>query len=1013
MATSQKDLGDWNVVTTDEAGNIIFDTSRRSRKRGVKENFYLQRSDNISFRRGDSVIMRDAATDTYSVYLVHEIRQHTLNNVVEIWAFSYLRWFELKPIPYYREFDPDVLLDKRSSAEYLQKLQDEIDKNELYLTAELTEIWLKDFIGVANIYDEYHYISNKSEFRMNKDFYVKYICEPTAENFVKIDIKKEIDRIKTESDPKLSEQHLKRISVPRSRALPLPKPRNKQKKLSQSQPKEVKPNLQSSLSDNASSNKLAFYGSSQPSNIKNNGIKLEAPISNKSAHNKLAAFESNSVTTLATKPVTTPATKPVTKSRIISQSLPYTTAAQQIIDTEINKVQRLIDKEEERITQQVLSKEASEENGSLPQNQSDSSYYTSAEETASTAMEKSGNAEVEKGKTPDNLLNKNTKTGREAQDDDSSDDSPLSTIRKKRRLLGNKSTGSELRRLESSEEPLSIKIEDGEQTEQQKLLSGNGIERDASTTPQSSVTLEDVHTVNPGQNNISEDTILRIREKYTNLMSKVDYLENTDFSNITSFKELIMPSSEIDIAQLENRLRNSRKTENYTDTIYSRLNIRDPINSDITEFENKIIEIVDKMPVLQPRSGEFSRLYTKIFKLLRDCESKAIYIGGPTGSGKTTIVEKCFEELELSAQQNELPIFKRLKVDGYEIINANDCYELVWSQLSGEKLSSGAALESLQFYFANVPRHKKRQIVITLDSLDIMVSKGQDILYNFFNWTTLKNSKLILIAIASNTELPRKLLGEQVSSRIEYDVFTFKPYDKKALYNIACCKLEELNCIKKYWKDMGDNTPRVASREEHGDIRQLDIKIDENTVSSAARKISIMTRNVNDIILVCKKSVDVATTEYLNMQKLTYTRIEKYSDVYSQHISMEHVLKALSQKNDVNNVAYLNNCSLVTKLFLLAMLLKSHKMKEDEVKMKDVIEEIDDLFESDKISKEIKDIRGALFGNEEKINVEVIAWDLIAAELMKFDIIEKSGDSISFKISIDDIKEGISLNLYN
>ena len=101
MAQTLKDLEGWQVITTDEHGNIIDDSSpdsrRRSRKRGSSQKVYLQRiSDGLSFGRGDNVVMHDDATKTYSVYLINEIRQNTLNNVIEIWAFSYLRWFELE-----------------------------------------------------------------------------------------------------------------------------------------------------------------------------------------------------------------------------------------------------------------------------------------------------------------------------------------------------------------------------------------------------------------------------------------------------------------------------------------------------------------------------------------------------------------------------------------------------------------------------------------------------------------------------------------------------------------------------------------------------------------------------------------------------------------------------------------------------------------------------------------------------------------------------------------------------
>lgn len=214
MASSLKDLEGWQIVNTDDRGNIIDETSRgrRSRKGRTFQDTYLQRvSDGLSFRHGDSVIAHDHVTNTFSIYLINEIRQNTLNNVVEIWAFSYLRWFELKPERYFRQFNPSILTQDYSSTELYNKLFDDIDNNEIYLTAELTVISLKDFSGMANIVNEADYFKS-GRGKENEDFIVNFICEPTGENFVKIDIVKELKLIKN-MEPKQSDDHLKKLST--------------------------------------------------------------------------------------------------------------------------------------------------------------------------------------------------------------------------------------------------------------------------------------------------------------------------------------------------------------------------------------------------------------------------------------------------------------------------------------------------------------------------------------------------------------------------------------------------------------------------------------------------------------------------------------------------------------------------------------------------------------------------------------------------------------------------------
>lgn len=212
MATTAKDLEGWQIVNVDEEGNVIAEgRSRRSRHSSPVYNTLMKRvEDGLSFGRGDNVIAYDSITKTYSVYLIHEIRTNTLNHVVEIWCFQYLRWFELTGEKYYKQFNPSILEDNLTEDELNEHLFAEIDKNELYLTAELAEIQLNDFIDLAEMVPKAMFESGKAE--TDKDFVVRYICEPDGVNFVKIDIQKEIRYIK-KMPPKQSDDHLKRLST--------------------------------------------------------------------------------------------------------------------------------------------------------------------------------------------------------------------------------------------------------------------------------------------------------------------------------------------------------------------------------------------------------------------------------------------------------------------------------------------------------------------------------------------------------------------------------------------------------------------------------------------------------------------------------------------------------------------------------------------------------------------------------------------------------------------------------
>lgn len=56
--------------------------------------------------------------------------------------------------------------------------------------------------------------------------------------------------------------------------------------------------------------------------------------------------------------------------------------------------------------------------------------------------------------------------------------------------------------------------------------------------------------------------------------------------------------------------------------------------------------------------------------------------------------------------------------------------------------------------------------VVLVDELDQMVTKKQDVIYNFFNWPHLAHSKLIVIAIANTMDLPERELSGKLRSRL-------------------------------------------------------------------------------------------------------------------------------------------------------------------------------------------------------------------------------------------------------
>ena len=56
--------------------------------------------------------------------------------------------------------------------------------------------------------------------------------------------------------------------------------------------------------------------------------------------------------------------------------------------------------------------------------------------------------------------------------------------------------------------------------------------------------------------------------------------------------------------------------------------------------------------------------------------------------------------------------------------------------------------------------------IVLMDELDQLVTEKQDVVYNFFNWPTLANSKLIVLAVANTMDLPERAMSGKVRSRL-------------------------------------------------------------------------------------------------------------------------------------------------------------------------------------------------------------------------------------------------------
>lgn len=943
MANTQRDLNGWQVVTTDEHGNIIGDDRRRSRKRGGAELAFLQRlNDGLTFGRGDSVIMKDPATGSYSVYLIHEIRLNTLNNIVELWAFSYLRWFELQPQFYYAKFEPELAAENRPPEFYRDKLVNEIDKGEIYLTAELSEIWLKDFLAVANIMDEAKRKEVGEKFEEDKDFLVRYICEPTGENFAPFNIAKE-RKLLLNSDPKGFEEHLKRLSVPKSL--------NSQRKSSHRR-------------------KHGAIGKGAPSS---SDIKLE-PDTDSASEDSDDAWEAN-----VSKVV-----KPSKSPEVVS----YKEESDSSPDTSSSPSSGAYDDAQETSESSpvLVSRELKEREENGKKKAQVVPDVSSTEESANDE-EKEPEFEphlVERLSSEPSLTESdyNSSSGGEQ-------DVPLSQVTSKRQKPKKEQTIKKKRKVEVTPTP-----------DSRSSVASNSLAR-----------------------KFTKRNVVRAKKKYTPFSKR--FKSVNDIPDLTELAEFNQMNDGLDVAALENKLRTPKKHE-VVETIFSK--IKKQLYS--SHDREEIMKSESFQDFLPARENEFASIYLSIYSAIESGSATTVYVAGTPGVGKTLTVKEVIKELQRSSDQNELPLFQFVEINGLKMVKPTDSYEFLWNKIMGESLTWGAAMESLEFYFNKVPRNKKRPVVVLLDELDALVNKTQDIMYNFFNWTTYENAKLIVIAVANTMDLPERQLGNKVSSRIGFTRIMFTGYTYEELKKIIEFRLKGMN-NSFFYEDTKTGSAYIMEdvREEElpSHIKKVQLRMTDDAIEIASRKVASVSGDARRALKVCKRAAEIAEQHYMAKHGYSYdgqqtskSDIDDAEDANDQEgvqtVHISHIMRALNETTNSQSTRFISRLSFTGKLFLYALLKLMKKTGLQEQQLGDIIDEIRLLIEANAKNKFVEEISRVLFHQGSDVTPEqlrIVSWDFVINQMIEAGIIIKQSmknekiSCVKLNISSEDVKKAL------
>ena len=119
-----------------------------------------------------------------------------------------------------------------------------------------------------------------------------------------------------------------------------------------------------------------------------------------------------------------------------------------------------------------------------------------------------------------------------------------------------------------------------------------------------------------------------------------------------------------------------------------------------------------------------------------------------------------------------------------------------------------------------------------VDELDLLCTKGQNILYHLFEWPNRPHSHLIILSIANTMDLPERVMMNRVSSRLGLTRLTFQPYSFTELQEIVDARIKSLNLF------------------------------DRDGIQLIARKVAAISGDARRVLDICRRAVDVAERRY-------------------------------------------------------------------------------------------------------------------------------------------------------
>ncbi|XP_051013792.1 cell division control protein 6 homolog [Acomys russatus] len=290
------------------------------------------------------------------------------------------------------------------------------------------------------------------------------------------------------------------------------------------------------------------------------------------------------------------------------------------------------------------------------------------------------------------------------------------------------------------------------------------------------------------------------------------------------------------------------------------------------------------------------------------CGKKAgsLYLSGAPGTGKTACLSRILQDFK-----KEVKGFQTIMLNCMSLRSAQAVFPAIAQEIGQEEMCRPAGKDLMRKLEKRMTAEKGPMIVLVLDEMDQLDSKGQDVLYTLFEWPWLSNSRLVLIGIANTLDLTDRILPRlEAREKCKPRLLNFPPYTRNQIATILQDRLNEVSS---------------------------DQVLDSAAIQFCARKVSAVSGDIRKALDVCRRAIEIVESD-VKSQTILRPLSECQSPSESlvpKRVSLAHISQVISEV-DANKVALSQektqgSLPLQQKILICSLLLLTRRLKIKEV----------------------------------------------------------------------------------